>query len=253
MVKWSRGLQGLLSILSVVVSSAAPAAAEPFFDAFTGKSFTANSDVGIKQGGSGNDFVVHDVSFDDKSFSDPPYYGLRAGYFFESLPWLGVGLEFFHFKVFADTTETKAVTGTRQGAPIDTVTRVDSIVQQFDISHGVNYLLVDGLVRYPLVKDPEQFPGGRVHLYGGLGVGPVIAHAENRVDGVGNDQGYEVAGAGLQVFVGVRVLLTRYFGLFAEYKFTHSDLTVGVAGGEGSMTDNTHHLVGGITLRLPSF
>ena len=34
---------------------------------------------------------------------------------------------------------------------------MDAVVQQFQISHGVNYLMLDGLVRYPLLKDPEPF------------------------------------------------------------------------------------------------
>ncbi len=240
------------AILLATVAYASPAVAEPFFDLYTGKSFTANSDVRVTQDALGNDYVFHDVSFDDKSFSAPPWYGLRAGYFFETYPWLGVALEFFHFKMIADTAETKPLTGTRNGAPVDTTARMDSVVQQFQITHGVNYLALDGLVRYPFLEDPDEFPRGRVQLYGGVGVGPVIAHAENRIDDVRNDEGYEVAGAGLQLFVGVRALLTKYFGVFAEYKFTHSDLGVGVASGEGRVDENTHHLVGGITIHFPS-
>jgi hypothetical protein len=71
------------------------------------------------------------------------------------------------------------LTGTRLEAPVDTTTRMDTVVQQFQISHGVNYLMLDGLVRYPFRQDSERLPKGRVHVYGGLGLGPVIAHPEN--------------------------------------------------------------------------
>jgi hypothetical protein len=236
-----------------VLASASAARAEPFFDLYTGKSISRDSDVHVNQPSLGNDFTVHDVAFTDKSFSDPPWYGLRAGYFFDTQPWLGIGLEYFHFKMIGDTADSKPITGTRGGGPIATATRVDSIVQQFQITHGVNYLVIDGFLRYPLLKDPERFPQGRVHLYGGIGLGPVIAHAENRVEGVRNDEGYEVAGAGFQFFVGVRALVWKYVGLFAEYKFTHANLNVGVARGDADVDENTHHLVGGITVRLPPY
>lgn len=241
------------AILFVAACKAPPAAAEAFLDLYTGKSFTLNSDIRIKQATLGNDVTVHDVSFDDKSFDTPPWYGLRAGYYLEKHPWLGLAIEFFHFKMIADTSESKRVTGTRSGAPIESVTRVDSIIQQFQVTHGVNYVMFDVLVRHPLLEDRERFRRGRVQLYGGLGVGPVIAHAENRIDSLKNDEGYEVAGAGIQAFVGARTLLFKHFGVFAEYKFTHSSLDVGIASGRAGLDENTHHLIGGITISLPSF
>ena len=61
------------------------------------------------------------------------------------------------------------------------------------------------------------------------------------------------AGAGIQAIVGARILLFKHFGLFAEYKFTHSRLEVVVTKGHGDLGENTQHLVGGITIPLPSF
>lgn len=240
---------------ALVLSAAWPVAvgAEPFLDFYAGKSFTQNSDIRIKQPALGNDFTFEDVSFDDESFEDPPWYGVRVGYFFKKYPWLGIAIEFFHFKIIADTAESKRLKGTRGGSAVDATVRVDAIVQQFQITHGVNYLTVDGLVRYPLFKAPKRFPQGRVQFYGGLGIGPVIAHPENRIDHVKNDEEYEVAGVGVQAFIGTRVLLFKYFGLFAEYKFSHSRLEVDVASGEGRVEENTHHLIGGITIPIPSF
>lgn len=238
---------------SLVIWMVLPAAAEPFLDLYTGKSFTQSSDITVKQPTLSNDYTFKDVSFDDESFETPPWYGLRAGYYFESYPWLGTAIEFFHFKMVTDTSENKRLMGIRDGTIVDTTARVNSIIQQFQITHGVNYLTLDALVRYRFLEDREQFRKGRVQLYGGLGVGPVIAHAENVVDDVRNGEGYEVGGVGIQAFVGARALLFKHFGLFAEYKFTHSGLEIGVAAGVGMVEENTHHLVGGVTIPLPSF
>lgn len=114
----------------LLAAAPSPAAAEPFLDLATGKSSTARSDVHIEQP-LGNDFTVRDMAFEDRSFENPPVYGVRAGYSFERLPWLGVALEFFHFKMIDDTSAERRLTGTRSGAWIDATVRVDSVVQRF--------------------------------------------------------------------------------------------------------------------------
>ena len=241
------------TVLVLVLALLAPTAAraELFADVFTGKSFTADTNLHIEQSSRRNDFTFHDVSFDDRSFDLPPYYGLRAGYFFESHPWLGVGVEYFHFKIYADTEEAKHLTGTVGGARVDRVARVDSLVQHFDVSHGVNYIMVNGIARQVFFADPERFPHGRVQLYGGGGVGPVIGHPENTVQHVDNTQQYELAGVGGQFFTGAKWLFCRWGGLYAEYKYTLSDLDVSVAGGSGDVAEQTHHIVVGLTATLP--
>src|SRR5262249_7712829 len=111
----------------VVMSLAAPAAGEPFLDVFTGVSFTPDADGHVKQPAAGNDFTVHDRSFSPGLSEGAPYYGFRVGYFLPSVPWLGFGMEFFHFKMFGETGDTRLVSGTRGGAPIDAQIPVNSV------------------------------------------------------------------------------------------------------------------------------
>jgi len=231
--------------------NAAPAHAEAFVDIYTGKSYTRDADVRIRQKGLGNDFRVEDVAFDDDSFRDPPYYGGRVGYFFERYPWLGVAIDFVHFKMSADTSETKHFTGTLGGAPLDARLPMNTIVHRFDITHGVNYVTVNGLVRHSLLTDAERFPHGRIQLFAGAGLGPVVTHAENTIQNVHNQGSYEVAGLGVQGFAGVRTMLFKYVGVFAQYRFTRSDLDVRVPSGRGKVEEISHHVVGGLTFSLP--
>ena len=246
-----RSVQGLIAM--ILLAAASPAAAEPFLDLYTGKSSTLNSDIRIHQSSQGNDFTVQDASYSDDSFTTPPYYGIRAGYFFEQYPWLGLAIDFFHFKMIANTNETKRFTGTVGGASIDGQQPMHSIVESFEISHGVNYVTATALARYSLLEDPERFPKGRIQLYSGVGLGPIITHAENRVQNILYDDPYRVAGLGVQAFAGVRTLLFKHVGLFAEYRFTHSSLEVSVFSGRANVDENTHHIVGGITFTIPSF
>lgn len=238
-----------LALAALVCARAAPpAAAEPFLDLYTGKAFTRDADIRVRQPPLGSDFRAAGVRFRDESFRDPPYYGLRAGYFLDRLPWLGAAVEFFHFKVFADTAATRRLTGTRAGAAVDAVEPVDTVIQAFSISHGVNYLTLDVLVRAPLLGDRGRLPRGRLQIYGGLGAGPVIVHPENRIGGLKNAERYEIGGVGAQALAGVRVFLFRHVGLFAEYKFTFADLEVNAALGDARLDERTHHLVGGVTI-----
>jgi lipid A oxidase len=241
---WLKALLGIVLLLG----SPSWGEAEWFVDLYAGKSLTLNEDIKIKQPANNSNFTVEDVSFDDESFKDPPYYGVRVGHFFEQLPSLGLALEFFHFKMLADTNESKRFTGTRNGAPISTVQPVNSVVQRFNISHGVNYLTLDAILRGGFFQEKERFPRGRLQAYGGIGPGLVITHPENRVEGVNNSEEYEISGFGVQAFVGAKLLLFRHFGLFGEYKFTHSSLDVDLSTGSGSVDENTHHAVFGITV-----
>lgn len=250
----ARWVLGLLVVVETLAAGVWPSSAHAEFvlDLFTGTSDTSNADVEIKQPAAGNSFTVRELTLDDKSFEDPPYYGARVAYFLERLPWLGLGVEFFHFKVFAETEETRQITGTVGGAPINATAPVNSVVQRFNVSHGVNYLMFDVIARYGLFRDVETYPHGRLQVYVGGGVGPVITHAETRIQGVAAEPGYEVGGIGGQGFAGVRFMLFRYVGLFVEGKVTHSSLTVGVArGGEASFEETTLHIVGGITIAFP--
>jgi lipid A oxidase len=243
-----------LLVLSLVFGLFVPRAAHPeiFVDAFTGKSFTQRSDLNVRQAALGSDFTVDDVGFDDKSFELPPYYGFRAGYYLESHPWLGFGLEFFHFKILADVHESRHLAGLHQGTVVDSVVPMDSVVQRFDVSHGVNYIMANGYLRHGFLAEQERFPHGRIQMYGGGGVGPVIGHPENQIDGVENKQEYELAGPGGQLFVGAKLLVCRFGGLFAEYKYTLSHLDVHVHRGTANLDERSHHVVFGLTTALPA-
>jgi hypothetical protein len=238
--------------LAAVLAWPAAARAEITFEAFTGVSDTSSADLRVSQPAAGNDFTVKDLAFDGRSFDPAPYYGFRAMYFFERLPWLGVGAEWFHFKIYGETAETRRIVGTRGGVPYDVTGPVDSTVQRFNLPNGVSYVTVDVMARHGWFRDPDEYPGGRLQAYLGGGVGPVIAYPVSVIEGIRTTPGYEVAGVGVQGFAGIRVMLFKHLGVFLEGKLTHSSLTVGVArGGEASLDETTRHLVGGITLAIP--
>jgi hypothetical protein len=216
---------------------------------FTGKSFTHSSDLNISQSTQGNDLTFSDIHYSDESFNSPIYYGYRLGYFFESRPYLGVELEFFHFKIFSDPQEQVLTSGIQNGSPIHRIQALGEVVQRFSISHGVNFLLLNLVGRYGLFRSLEK-PHGRIQWSGRLGIGPTILHPESTIEGV-EDEHYEFNSPGLQLAIGSSVSLWSRSSLLVEYKFTYNKVAeAGLAEGTADTSLFTHHLIGGIEVHF---
>src|SRR5689334_3944534 len=225
--------------------AALPAKAEVELSIFTGVAISQDSDLDLHQRG-GTDLTFHDVSFEGRDFSAPPYYGIRALWFPSEAAHWGFGAEFFHMKMYAETGDTVRVTGRRAGVPVNDDERIDNTLEQFSLSHGLNYALGDIVYRWMPGRRGEDFLG---HLtpYAGVGLGLAIPHVESNVNG-NFHQEYQVHGPGVQALAGLNVVLTRHWGLMFEYKFTYAHLeSLDIPGGSIEVTPLNHHLVTGLT------
>lgn len=240
---------GVWSLLVLLLSVSA-VGAEPFLDIYFGKAFPLESDLTVRQPEYDTHYTVHDVSFRDESFQLPVYYGLRAGYFFDTFPAFGIALDYFHFKILANTQEDKRITGQRQGTALDVVQPVGTTIQSFNVTHGVNYITLDALLRTEIALSRTSGWPGRVQGYVGAGPGVVVVHPENIVEGMRNQPRYAIGGFGFQAFGGAKWLVSKYVGVFGEYKVTHSRLRVDLRVGDARVTELTHHLTFGVTVPL---
>ncbi|MDQ6624066.1 MAG: porin family protein [Verrucomicrobiota bacterium] len=237
-----------VAVILVSLGAAAPARAEFNLTIFTGVALTQDNDLDLHQTG-GTDLTFHDVSYEGRDFETPPFYGARALWFpSESAHW-GFGAEFFHIKLYAQTDETVRVTGERGGLGVDDNERIDNTLQQFSLSHGLNYALADVVYRFfPGTRGPG-FPNC-LQPYVGLGIGAAIPHVESNVGGLFHEE-YQLHGPGVQGLVGVNVDLTRHWGVMFEYKVTYANLdSLEIPNGSIELTPITHNLVAGITLRF---
>ena len=220
---------------------AAPARAELDLSVFTGVALTQDNDLDLHQSG-GTDLTFHDVSYEGRDFEAPPYYGARLLWFPSENSHWGLGAEFFHIKLYADTGDIVHVTGRRGGIAVNANERINDTIESFSLSHGLNFPLADLVYRW--------MPGNRVQPYVGVGVGAAIPHVESSVGGIFHEE-YQFHGPGAQALAGVNIDLTRHFGLMFEYKFTYANLeSLDVPGGSIELTPLTHHLVGGITFHF---
>ena len=140
-----------------------------------------------------------------KSFSMPPYYGLR---FTKWNGQSGLGLDFTHTKAYADVA-TLEQTGFER--------------LQF----------TDGLNNFTLHRQTKiDFRASQFSGYYGYGIGIIIPHVEFQAGStLPKTYGYQYGGPTLALNTGLKVPLAnnRYF--FTEYKFTASWLNVNLNGG----------------------
>jgi opacity protein-like surface antigen len=224
------------------------ARADTLFAIYSGKSFTQDTSLTVEQPSQNTKLTFHGVSYQDRSFTDPIYYGGRITHFFKSRPGLGLALDFVHFKVYAESDRLVHTTGIENGEPVDRTQRLGDTIESFSISHGVNMLSLNAVGRLRWLRS-KKLQAGHVQPYAGIGVGGLIMHPESKIGGRFFEQ-YEWNGFGWQGFVGSNFLITRRVGLFGEYRFTRTDADVTVVGGRAQTPLTTHHVVFGTLLRL---
>ena len=150
-------------------------------------------------------------------------YGAKAGYYFDSLKWLGLETE-----VFNTTPNVKQQNYTIAGVNFGTGPGIDFRV--------LTWAPVNIVVRYQ---------AGAFEPYAGVGLGVFFSHFSQA--GSGSSDGTDV---GLNTQLGLRYRVTDNLALFGEWKFNHANLShsnfVGTNGLNVSADYNAHNLVFGV-------
>ena len=170
----------LVAILLGVVLLASPASAQWAATAYLGDATTLSSRFDVRSTIGDTALVVEPVSFDDESFQSPRDDGARITRRFERVPWFGLEAEFIHAKVIADPSQAASVRGHLDGAELGGQLRLGAILPRFELSHGLNFVLGNAMVQWPIA------PRGSDALFtvvGRLGAGPTIPHVESMFQG----------------------------------------------------------------------
>jgi len=241
----------LVTVVLLVASSvgAVPASAEWFGDLYLGGAFTQNDDLTAKGSVNGTPFelTARDLRFDSSVTG-----GGRFGYWFEALPWLGLGLDIAYFAPNAssqnvDTNVKLGGVSTNVGAVAFDKVKVDVTDVSFDL-----------MLRWPGLVASPQFPKGRLQPY--LTVGPAIflATAKDSTNfGPPNNQSSHDTSVGVKAGFGTTWMLTPHIGIIGEYRFTHFspkfEFDTDVPGFSKTKVEtdvNTHHVLVGVTFRF---
>lgn len=212
--------------------AAAPAVrAEAVVTLFAGKAEIPESDLRLTLPG-GTDLRFENVSWDDDSFEQPPYWGLRAAWWLPRRPRWGLALDVIHAKAILDVARVVPVRGRRRGVAVDGAEPVGEDLPAFQMSHGLDLVVLEALRRW------GSFGGERpgVSYFAGAGGGVAVPHVEARANGV-ETTGYQVAGPSLQALLGLDTALDEHVGITLEARATWIGLDADLAGGGGVETD----------------
>ena len=140
-----------------------------------------------------------------KSFSMPPYYGVRFTKWNNDRGW---GLDFTHSKAYADTP-----------------TMVKSGFRRLEFTDGLNNLTL-----HRQEKFDEKWVGFTPYV--GFGIGVALPHVEVQIyESSALTFEYQYGGPTIAFNSGFKYLLSKKKYLFSEYKFTASWLEVDLTGG----------------------
>ena len=235
-----------LSAAALIFLLASPAAAEWSISAYLGGTNTQNSYLAFRNEANGDNLRFEDVEWESRDFDGPLYYGIRSGHFFR---YFGIETEFNHLKVFARTDRTYPASGEIAGTTLTGQRRMDDFVQQFGMSHGVNLLMLNAVVRVPLFREEDE-KLGRLIVAGRVGGGRTFPHPEARAFGQEWSE-YDVGSGVFHLAAGAEVKLAGPVFVFGEYK--HTRMTQEVHVGPRAFAESpvrTHHFITGLALHF---
>ncbi len=227
-----------LFVLTILAPSAA--SAEWFIEPYAGAAFTRDTDVDVNATSGG--FTI-DGEFKDVDLEDSLMAGIRTGFWFESLPYIGLAVEAFYFR-----PDVKAQTVTFTGT--GSVTVGNEIL----VSPGSSQAILGNIDLYAVGFAADVML--RLLLGGGEGetalfqpyllAGPawILTVSDNTVE----------PSLGLKAGGGLALMFSKNFGIFVEYNFTRfkpkADVKSGNVTAELEATITSHAIVGGISLRF---
>jgi hypothetical protein len=239
-------MRPLLLALAIVVAVPSYALAQWYVAVYAGGNYTPAADVAIDAPAIDVVLTYEDVRFTGKPLASPQYYGYRLGWMAGERRRVGLELEFVHLKVIADTSREYAVSGRAGGSVLPPGrARMSEIVEQYQMTHGLNFVLVNLVTRTPIGAGGSP----RTALVARAGAGPVIPHAETRVAGRSQEQ-YEYAGVGAHAAAGLDLRLRGRWSALIEYKLTIARPEIELASGTGRMTALTHQVAVGFAFGI---
>jgi opacity protein-like surface antigen len=228
----------LLTILAGVMCAALPAAAEWNIDLYGGASWTQSADFQVRGKGdaSGTQLTIFDIGA-DTGFT----FGLRSGYWFDSIPFLGLDLDVFYVHTSVPSqsrTGTATFTGEFNGKPISVSASGEATIPSITVP--LFGFAPEVRLRWPLMVD-NTFRAGRLQPY--LSGGPAWAFSLDS-DSVDVELGGKFGG-------GVSYNITPTIALFGEYRYLFfPDFKLTSSNFTYTVDIFTHSAIAGISFRF---
>lgn len=229
-----------LGLIILFVCAVEPACAQWTLAAYLGWAAPLKTDVGINGPAMGTNVHFDQLRFQTRSFHTPLYYGIRAGRMFGRR--FGGEVELTHLKIYADVDSPVAAHGTVRGATVGGSVTPRSVVQQLDVSHGLNLVLGNFVTRFPI--HGHRTKPARTVVATRVGIGATLSHVEASVLGM-TTQSYQIAGVALQAAGGLEFRIRRGWHAIGEYKYTYARQHLSVGPAQVELSPITDHVVAG--------
>ena len=247
-VSASSGMRPFILLMAgFVLGLPSPARADWMLSAYLGAARTQPSTARLDQPAQQTSLEFIDLHYRGESSRPRRYYGYRIAWIPRSRHWMAIEAEHVHAKVFAETEDIGRLRGTLHAVPIDTSQKVSLVVQELSMSHGLNFIFGNFVMRREF--GARHGAGRRATAAIRIGAGPTVPHAESTINGVSRQQ-YEYGGIGAQVGAGVEVAVWRGVHVLGEYKFTGTTARISVDDGEAVIPARSHHGVAGVAVRF---
>lgn len=191
------------------ISLVRPAAAETTLSFYLGANSSPDSTVNydFNLGGGPMSKVV---SWDGETYKMPPYFGMRATWWFDNRPNWGVAIDNVHAKVAANPMPDGFTT--------------------LEFTDGVN--MITGNLHYRFLNASRLTP------YAGLGIGITTPHVEvTNTAGTSRTSEYQFGGPAAQVLVGLESKVNDRWAVFGELKLAKFWIDADLKGGGSISTD----------------
>ncbi len=161
------------------------------------------------------------VGWNGKSFAMPPYYGVRATWWLESKPEIGLAIDFTHAKVYADP--------------------LPAGLSVLEFTDGINFLTANVLYRYQTES--------RFTPYGGVGLGITVPSVEvANATNTSKTKNFQFGGFSAQAMIGVDAKINDNWSVFGELKSSYAMIDADlVAGGSVSTNVISNQIIFGVT------
>jgi opacity protein-like surface antigen len=195
-VKWPLLLAGSVMVSAFLTT---PARAEWYVGAYGGITNPGSfSNVTLSSTTIGGG--VTDARINDLELTSGLVGGAKAGYFFDSRPWLGLETDLYTWKpsvkqqvIVGGTSTGRVFADNLPGTPLRMTTWAANVI-----------------IRSPSMGDIFQ-------PYGGMGLGLFLAKGSNGISSSHISPGF-------QLVAGARILLTPKWALFGEFKFNRATI-----------------------------
>lgn len=216
--------------------------AEWYADAYAGAVWTANTDLTVTSS------LGTTTTYQDLDVQSNWTAGGRGGYWLDKqkMDWLGFGLDVFFFHLKTPPGQQVGVTGTGGTTTQFAHWSLPAWGIGFDVLR----------LRVPLLRD-DEFVHGRLQPYLAAGPAIFITYAGQNTFVQPSGQSSTDASVGAKVDAGVTVMVSKWIGAFAQYRFTHftteleyQNTTPALATELFKTTYDSHHVIAGLSLRF---